>query len=529
MQGGRADADGRLDLDELGEVIDHAATLGTEARDDGHELRAEVLDDGRGTSWAERLEDAGVTAWLRRHRVLVGSVAVTALLVGAGTVAARTLVPPPVDPELRITVTPVAPAQYIIGGAIETWGVPGIFPTGTTLRSAYALTAQDDGDTSTYAITGVTGPGVRASSASPQPDLVRGTDAARQDVDVIPDCFDPSVLTTSLDAYQLLVRRTDDRGRVLEAALPVPDAVTNWGALITATCLQTQAQFGLTPQSVTVRPDVDADVVAVDVVVSSTLAWPTVVRVEDLYGSPAIVPGMTPVRLPALRGAVLPVSLELRDCAAPSLSSIGVASFPGDQGYDGAARGLYLSVQFPDEVAGVPEQPIGWRGVAQAPLEFTPSQTRTIDAALASLCRDAEPAAVEVRDVGFAREVSGVFPNGNPVSTRFPVTLDVAVAGATRVALATPPVSRDESPTTLVGATAAQVDDGRASMRTWVDVDCGTGYAPPPTVQLTVTTARGDYPLLVTVSDAVLAESIAVNCPTISRELLLDFGWQPSV
>ena len=78
--------DGRLDLDELGGVLDHAAAL--DAPD-----RAEVLDDGRGRTWGERLEDAGITPWLRRHRVAVGSVAAVAVLASTGVVAFRTVVP----------------------------------------------------------------------------------------------------------------------------------------------------------------------------------------------------------------------------------------------------------------------------------------------------------------------------------------------------------------------------------------------------------------------------------------------------
>ena len=144
--------DGRLDLDELGDVIDHAATLETPAR-------TEVLDDGRGRTWAERLEDAGVTPWLRRHRAVVASVTAIAVLASTGVVAYRTLVPPPLDPEIRVAATPVVPSQYVIGDSSQAFDQIGIFNTGLSLRSAYALVRDGGPDGSSYRITGLPAPG----------------------------------------------------------------------------------------------------------------------------------------------------------------------------------------------------------------------------------------------------------------------------------------------------------------------------------------------------------------------------------
>ena len=101
--------------------------------------------------------------------------------------------PPPVDPEIRVEVTPVIPSQYVLDDTVQTYDQIGIFFTGTSLRSAYALSTDDGSDTAAYSILGVTGPGVRATSASRQPGIAPGQ-VARQDVDVIADCFDPAVL-----------------------------------------------------------------------------------------------------------------------------------------------------------------------------------------------------------------------------------------------------------------------------------------------------------------------------------------------
>ncbi|MFN8168315.1 MAG: hypothetical protein U0S36_05995 [Candidatus Nanopelagicales bacterium] len=193
--------DGRLDLDDLGEVIDHASVL-----DD--QPRAEVLDDGNGPGWAERLEDAGITPWARRHRRPLSVAAVAVLVVVAGAIAYPRLVPPPVDPELRVRATPVVPTQNQddTGGTVTLADQVGIFSNGQTFRAAYALTKDSADDTATYRIDGLVGPADpceqrRAADrrpAAPRPRRSRGpTSTSSSTASTARRCRSPRAPTSS--------------------------------------------------------------------------------------------------------------------------------------------------------------------------------------------------------------------------------------------------------------------------------------------------------------------------------------------
>jgi hypothetical protein len=204
-----------------------------------------------------------------------------------------------------------------------------------------------------------------------------------------------------------------------------------------------------------------------------------------------------------------------------------VPTFTGYQNYDGGAPGVYLSVDFPDDALAPGENPFGIiGGQVQAPLVFTGDQRRSIEAAMARVCAGSPTAAVDVAAVGTARQVSGMFASGNPQSTRLPLTLTVAVPGAQRLTLRSPSAAPEETTTVLLAPASARAVDGRATVRTWLDVDCQTGYAPPPVAQLEVTTGRGTFPLQVTVDDAALAQAISAGCPELPLQSLLDYGWQ---
>jgi hypothetical protein len=514
--------DGRLDLDELGDVIDHAAALEGDAR-------AEVLDDGRGLTWGERLESSGVTPWLRRHRVAVGAVAAVAVVAAAGVVAVRVLVPPPVDPELRVSVTPVIPSQFVLDDTVQNFDQIGIFFTQTTLRSAYALSATDPADTARYTILGLAGPGVRASSASLLPSPTGGVEnqVARADVDVVPDCFDQDSLSAAVDDYRLGVARTDDRGRTLTGTVPMPPGAPSWSSFLAAVCLQTRAQFGLEAQSVAVSRGPGPYDVRADVTVTSTLPLPATITASPYFGLQSVVASMRPVDLPARSGGVLPLVYEIRDCLTAQLPFIGNPGYPGFQDNSGGAPGAYLSVDFPDDVLPPGDNPLGIAaGIVQAPLVLTADQKRAIEAAMGQVCAGSPTAAVDVVAVGSPRQVIGVFPSGNPQSTRLPVTLTVAARGAQRLTLRSPEPMPEESATVLLAPASTRVADGRATVRTWLDVDCQTGYAPPAVAQLEVTTGRGTFPLQATVDDAALAQAISAGCPELPLQSLLDYGWQ---
>ncbi len=342
---------------------------------------------------------------------------------------------------------------------------------------------------------------------------------------MIADCFDPAVLRSQRSDYELTVARTDDRGRTVTRDMPMPVGAPDWSAFLTSTCLQAQSQFGIVAQSVSVAIDRRRHVVDAGVVVSNALDVPSTVGVTPMYGISQVVPRMAPVALAAKRGAVLPIAFDVRDCTSPRLTFISTPTFPGSQSYDGGAPGVYLSVTFPPDVVDAATDPTGSGGMGQTPLTLSPAQQRVIEDAMATICRGAPAASAEVREVGGVRLVSGVFASGNPTSTRFPITLVVTATGADRVRVTTAEPVGEETQTTLVAPASATAVDGRATLRTWVDVDCQTGYAPPPVAQVEVTTAQGTFPLQLPVDDANLTQAIAASCPELPLEQLLDYGW----
>ena len=321
------------------------------------------------------------------------------------------------------------------------------------------------------------------------------------------------------------MERTDDRGRTVTGTVAMPPGAPDWSAYLTSTCLQAQAQFGIVAQSVSVEVDRRTHVAAVAIVISNALDVPATVGAQPMYGVTQVVPSMAPVPLAPKRGAVLPMTFDVRDCAQPVLTYISNPTFPGSQYYDGGAPGVYLLVTFPPEVIDAATDPTGSAGTGQTPLVFTPSQRRDIEAALTEICAGVPSTSAVVREVGVARTVTGAFPSGNAESTRFPITLVVSADGADRVRITSQAQLPDESLTTRVAPVAARAVDGRAALRTWVDVDCQTGYAPPPVAQLEVTTPRGTFPLQLPVDAANLTASIATSCPNLPLQQLLDFGW----
>ena len=478
--GADVSGDGRLDLDELGEVIDHASVLEPAAVADA---RGELLDDGFGLSWAQRLDDAGVTPWLRRHRVAVGSVAAV-VVAGSAVVVLPAPRAAARRPGAARDCDRRAPSQYVIGDSYQAFDQPGDLPR-PARRCAPPTRSPARPPPTTPRPTASSASSARRCARAARRRRRRRTQraraVARRTSTPSPTASTPGFLGSRASDYTLVVSRTDDRGRTTTRPVPMPNGAPDWSAFVTATCLQTQAQFGLVPRAVSVSVDRRAHVLSTGIVVSNAMAVPTTVTMSPSYGITQVVPTMPPTQLPALRGAVLPIDLEVRDCANPTLPFIGLPSFPAAESYDGGAPGFYLAVAFPPDVVDQTLDPTGARGTGLAPVTFPASQQRVLDDALRSLCAGAPPAAAEVREVGFARRVLGVFPSGNAQSTRFPITLAVTVPGAERVRITSPQPPPEESLTARVAPVATtSVVDGRATLRTWVDVDCQTGYVPPP-------------------------------------------------
>ncbi len=525
MNGGSGTGDGRLDLDDLGEVLDAAATVDAD-------VRTEVLDDGRGTSWGERLEDAGITPWLRRHRVAVAVATAACVIVGAGAAAYARWAPPPFDPDMRVTVTQMTPELALLEGDVGFLGstVGGaITDVDGHARAAYGLTPKDPGDTATYAVLEIAGPAVRASSSRPR--SVDGTEIpVAGNVDVILDCTDPAALDPADGSYSLRVSRTDAWGRTLVASVPLDDGATGWPTYVSGRCANEQTAGALELRGVTVRPGPRAASVSLGLDVVNRLPLDVAVTLPEEGGYPQVSSRLTETPIAAGGSARLPLVLEVHDCTAPTLYPIGVAD-PDDPQQDivRAEPGSFLVLQLMTQSSRSGESPPPQGGAA---VYWSSSTAREIDAALRASCAGAPTQRPTVRVI--TGSAGGVvvesFPTGNgSADTAAFLVLSVATAGR-RVTVLSPTLSPSSYSGSYLSTATAPVLDGRATIPTTLSYDCsGGGYAPPPTIGVVVSTSRGDFPYQLELTSGGLTRAILDGCRYSTEQELVGFGYDPPV
>jgi hypothetical protein len=521
VNGGSGDDDGRLDLDELGEVVDTTTTVDPDAP-------TELLDDGRGRSWGERLEDAGVTPWLRRHQVAVVATTAACVIVGAGAAAYVRGVPPPLDPALRVTVTELVPERLMIGDdsiMSVTTGVTGI---GGRARAAYGITPDDPGDTSTYTLIGIDGPVVRASSTNAHAGAGTAAPVAG-DVDVILDCTDSSALDPEPGGYSLRVARTDAWGRTLVASVQVPDGPTGWPAYVAANCAHTETVDGIQLRGVAVRDTGRPGAVTVELDVVNTL--PVEVRAATLPsgGFPVVSTRLAPTPIAARASARLPLDLVVHDCAAPTLYPIS-ATDPDDPepAFQRTAPGAYLDLDLATRATAADRAIPAPTGTAE--VHWSETTAREIDDALRRSCSGGPTRPPVVGVVGSSIRVTGVrlAPGGATGTDRdVSMLLDVDTTG-TRVAVGAPEQAADVYTGSFLAPAAAPVRDGRATVSTTWSFDCSGGaYSPPPTIAVVVTTARGAYPFQTQLNSAELSRTVLSICENAGEQQLVGSGWVP--
>lgn len=517
MDGGSGD--GRLDLDELGTVVEAASRL-----DDAD--AAEVLDDGHGRSWRERAHDSGLAPWARRHRVALAVVGAAAVLAGAAVAAWTLWVPPPLDPQLRVTVTDLVPtsATFPDGGIVD-FAAPGVMWLGVgQARAAYGLTPQDGGDTATYAVLGIEGPAVRASTAHDHE--LDGSVPVAADVDAMVDCWDVASLDPEPGSYALRVARTDAWNRTVVGLVPVADPAQGWPASVASMCAGQQARSGIEIRDVTVRASAAggaATTLELDVV--NRLPVEVEVSTTPSGGLPPVLPSIAPTRLAAGSPGRLLVRLEVADCVAPTLYPIGITSPDDPQPTFGeSAPGMYLHL----DLLTRSSSPTGDdpRPTATAEVRWSQAVARRIDAALAASCAGApRPPAVRVTTVGRSSAVITEQSGDSTADRSVLLVLRVPTTGD-RVRIQTPDQPADFYVGSFVAPAAADVVDGRATLVTTWSYDCsGGGFDRPPTVEVRITTARGEFPFFAPVRSAELTRELLDSCEYADEQQLVDAGW----
>jgi hypothetical protein len=516
MDGGTGD--GRLDLDDHGSVVEAATSL-----DDAP--TGEVLDDGHGRSWRERLDDSGATVWARRHRLVLGAAAALVALAGAGAVAWTVWVPPPLDPQLRVTVNELIPEQVVIGDIPLSSTAAGPIGVGDRARDAYGLTPSEPDDRSSYTLLGLVGPVIRASTTSPHA-AAGGDVPVAADVDVVLDCSDTSALDPAPGSYALRVARTDAWGRTLVGTVPVPDGPAGWPVYVASMCAATHTGAGIELRGVEVRDSGKVGVVRLDLDVVNRLPVDVNATTTPVGGYPIVSTGMTATSIAAGASAQLPLDLTVHDCAAPTLYPIGLTD-PDDPDATEvrAAPGAYLTLGLATRASAAYDvsEPVG-----SSELHWSAVTARQIDSALARACAGA-PRAPQVRvaavgsPVAARRDLPGTFET---TDTDVVLVLRVTTPGrrATVYAPATPPESWVGSG--IITATGP-VRDGGATLTTRWSFSCeGGGFAPPPTVGVSVATADGIFQFQSQLNSSELARAVLDACPSADRQQLIDSGWR---
>jgi hypothetical protein len=513
--------DGRLDLDDLGEVIDVPGPDEVSA--------SEVLDDGRGYTWTDRLEDSGVTPWLRRHRLAVAGVATAAVLAAAGVTAYVRLTPPPLDPMLHVTAADVVPTPVIDGeDLVLAFDHPGIYPLedGDVQRAAYVVAPTDSQDPATYAVLGLDGPGVRASAAHPQT-RTAAIEGTAVDVDVVLDCDDPATLLPALGSYSLRVARTDTWGRTVVGSVPLDDTFVSWPASVSSSCTWRQTDGSVELVGAAVRAEPGGRAVSLELDVVNRLPVDVRLAMTPTAGAPAVDLVLEPTPVGPGQAATLWPAVEIRDCGSPALFPIGWVEPGADESVITSARpGASLTVEVVGPYTGSSAYPPPMGGTA---VFWSESFAREIDAALARACAGAPRATLRVTSVGPAARIDVPLPGDSHADTLLPLTLEVAAPGATRVAVGSPEPVPGEYVGSRVTPSSVRATDGRAVMRTTWMVDCAGGGLDTPALQLVVRTDEGEFPFVATVRSATLADAVLAACgrDDIDRRSLTMLGWDP--
>lgn len=485
--GGRTESDGRLDLDELGSVIESADVAPS----------AETLEDGIGRpTVAERLESVGLTPWIRRHRVLTGAVCTVAAFGLVAVAVHLATMPPPFDPEVVATITPVSAP----GSTISLDG-----PDGDVGSGWFQVADVPAGDR--VAVTGIRGPGLGATAGSEQlggwfggiPVQGEPVWSAR----AVIDCHDGG-LQPSEDDYRLTLRKTDRWGRTSDAAVPLPAGSTRWAGVVASVCWQRATMDSLSITELSTRADLARAQVSlgvrlesslpVDAIVGTELEELGSVRVGQTFRSPIAA------RLTVDTEVLLSI-LSCRDASAPQ------PLFPQSASY---------RVVSPEPGLGFAVQSSDAQQIAYVPVRFTPEQTRDVDRAIGEVCAGAPPVTVAAVGTPQVNALGGAFSE-----QEMRLQLDVRRPVDRRAHVEIP----GDPGLSTVYYSVADLDAGKAAPAALIWRFTCQNTPVPPMVTVTVTDARRSWPMRAALTDESVERAVLRACPAQSADSLAANGW----
>jgi hypothetical protein len=480
------DLDGRLELDELGGVLDSAQRLDSAPSD-------EVLAGGADQpTWGERIRATGAYAWAARHRgwlIAGAAVAAVAVAVPSYVVANR-------PPDVRTSIDVRLLAFSTDSGAPQVNGLgDGLF------TAAYQVTYQEPGWTG-LSIDGVVGPGIRDSSshrmAAPSDELPRFLVTAAAGCDQPPGSgwFD--------SGFQLAVSATDDYGRVVHGTVDVPYAQWgSWGDTVGQWCWEkVPSQLRIGP--VEVRAVRDTGTVEFSVPVTNP--YPFEVWVSNPYADSRWL-GSDPVgstqAVPAQGSSVLDLRMPVSDCRA---SDDGV-------GIDVVSRSDASSRLRPG--IGTYISPYGQRYGAQLPVLFDQATQAQLEAAREEVCRG-------VPVVGLTSMTARPARFQTPSTQLWDVVVEMRLGSGNGARLTAEVLDDSMQWRSQQPEAVDVVADGSVQRLTW-GVECT--YVPSPPRLRLVSASGAPLPQLLDLGIEPLRSALTRTCPGLPESDLESMGW----
>lgn len=500
MGDSRTEGDGRLELDDLGGIIDRSTSL-----DAPPSHQAEVLEGVEGPSFAERLETAGVAPWVRRHRVVLASVTAVVVLAATGLTAVVWTRPAPEDTVMAAVVVDSQPSG--------TMPVPS---SGGIMSFDYTLTPERPSDR--FRVLGMEGPGIRASSAASPGGTNTSTGAIVSTVSVVPECDDPAVTKPAVDSYRLKVERTNALGHVLDGVVAVPSSTSaQWPNQVLAACLQQWLRERVTTESVTVTSDPSTFSFLIDTRLHNDM---TSDLIANLFAQGSSIhcqqQSLVIAKMDSTR---LPLRFVVDDCTR-ALWEFGQDAFTGQQ-----TDGMSLYVSYTDSA-------ISDRfGQGVVGVKWDRATQRKLISTIAAICAGVPAVTAKVvssrQAVDPAFEANGASRGLEP-TIMLRSTLEVRTS-ATHVRLSDTLSPEDVANGTppMVRTAADDVHNGRAVITMDWLTSC-TNQSNPPPVQLALSSGGRVWPARITVDSNVLANAYKAACPGLSDLDLQNLQWNVS-
>lgn len=481
-----ADLDGRLELDELGGVLESAQRLDAAPSDD-------VLAGGADEpTWGERIRGTGVYAWAARHRGwLIAGAAVAAVAVAVPSYVAASR-----PPDVRTSIDVQLVAFSTDSGAPPVNGLgDGLF------TAAYQVIDQEPGWTG-LSIDGVVGPGIRDSStrrlASPTEELPRFQVTAAAGCDVAPGSgwFE--------GGYQLAVSATDAYGRVVRSTVDVPFAQWGgWGDIVGQWCWEkVPSRLGIGPVAISAL----RDAAMIELSVPVTNPYPFDLWVSNAYASSGWLgsdPAGSTQAVPALGSAVLPLRMPISDCRWAD-DDVGIDVYSPS---DASSRlrpgiGTYIS-------------PYGQRYGAQLPVLFDEATQAQLEAAREDACRG-------VPAVGLTSLTARPARFQTPSTQLWDVVVDVRLGSSDGTRLKAEIVDDSMQWRSQQPEAVDVVADGSVQRLTW-GVECT--YVPSPPRLRLVSASGAPLPQLLDLGIEPLRSALTRTCPGLPESDLESMGW----